>query len=116
MQRQFETVLMSDPVSLAAQKMRERRLDFLPVVDEAQRPVGIVTAAEIDGRRSRRVGEVMRTEWASCDERDHIESAAVAMLQAGVEWLMCLDREGRLSGLVRLSDLTRPPLAAPRPS
>jgi CBS domain-containing protein len=113
--------IMSSPVDLidptttvdaAAQRMRDADVGCL-LVGRDDQLFGIVTDRDIvvralaNGTNAHRepVWNVMSSEVLSCFEDQPVDEAASIMEEHGVRRLPVLDRQGRLTGLVSLSDV-----------
>jgi len=97
----------------AAERMRQRAVGSLVVVDANIHPVGIVTdrdlvervlAAELDPR-STRILDVMTPGPRSVSESPPLESAFSILRSGPFRRLPVVDDEGKLVGLVSLDDL-----------
>lgn len=99
----------------AARLMWERDCGFVPVVDGADRIVGVVTdrdacmAAYTRGQplAEIRVGEVMSTRVRACKPGDDLAVAEEAMCEERVHRLPVVDDADQLLGVISLSDLAR---------
>jgi len=99
-------------VAAAAQKMRDADVGCL-LVGRDDQLFGIVTDRDIvvralaEGTNAYRepVWNVMSSEVLSCFEDQPVDEAAGLMAEHGVRRLPVLDRQGRLTGLVSLSDV-----------
>jgi CBS domain-containing protein len=99
-------------VAAAAQKMRDEDVGCL-LVGRRDQLVGIITDRDIvvrglaNGQNPYRelVWNVMSSEVRSCFEDQPVVEAASIMEEHGVRRLPVLDRQGRLTGLVSLSDV-----------
>lgn len=106
------TATPDDSVFTVADRMDLHAVGSVVVVDEARRPVGIVTDRDLLRRvvlpardpDATPVGEVMSAEpvTAECDEP--LEALLRRMADAGVRRLPVLE-DGRLAGLVSLDDI-----------
>src|SRR5690606_37478854 len=69
----------------------------------------IILRAIVDGRNPAelRVGDIMSTTLFTCREDDTLEDAFAIMSERQVRRLPVLDADGRLVGIVTLSDLGR---------
>ena len=122
MKTDVERVRASDSVRSAASKMRDRNIGFLPVCDENERVVGTITDRDIvirlvaDGHESgRAVADAMTPEAVCCRPWDDVKRAQALMGQHRKSRIMCVDDDGRLVGVISLSDIARrgdPPLAS----
>jgi CBS domain-containing protein len=107
-----DTIDPTTTVAVAAQKMRGANVGCL-LVGRGDQLFGIVTDRDIvvralaDGRSVAReqVWSVMSSNPLCCFEDQAAAEAARLMEQHGVRRLPVLDREGRLMGLVSLSDI-----------
>lgn len=115
MERDVVTCQIGDNVNRAAQLMWEHRCGLLPVLDENQRVVGIVTdrdacmAAYTQGRPLLEipVATAMTGTVHGCDPSASVDEVQEAMRLNRAHRLMVLDAEGRLEGLISLDDIAR---------
>jgi CBS domain-containing protein len=105
---------VSEPTLLAARRMRDENIGFIPVCDSAGKVVGTVTDRDIAVRlvandldAATPLAEVMTNEVVACRADDVLEDAERSMEQAQKSRIMCLDSEGRLIGVISLSDIAR---------
>jgi CBS domain-containing protein len=111
-QRPATTVLASDSVRSAAQRMKLAGLGSLIVVEDG-RPVGIVTdrdlVLEILGKRldasAVRVGEVMSKPLYTVHQDAPVREAVRLMARRGVRRLPVVDDKGEVVGVVAADDL-----------
>lgn len=105
-----------DPVTLSPQAsvgeakdlMRERSISGLPVVDERQRVVGILTSRDLRfvENRDTPVAEVMTSEnLVTAPPDTTLEQAREILQRNKVEKLLLVDGEGRLAGLITIKDI-----------
>lgn len=95
--------------------MVERDCGWVPVVDDAQRVVGVLTDRDIclaahdrDKRlKNIAVEGVMRTNVHACRPKDRVSDAHALMRARRIRRLPVTDKEGKLVGLLSLSDLAR---------
>jgi CBS domain-containing protein len=112
MSRSVETCRPADSLSVAAQKMWDRDVGCLPVVDDGGHLVGAVTdrdvcmAAFTQGRSldALRVETAMTHGAYTCAPGDGVDIAVAVMRARQVRRLPVIDA-GRLVGLVSLGDL-----------
>lgn len=105
----------SDPVTRAAEMMRQHDVGSLPVVDSLQsrRLVGIVTDRDVvtkvvAGNRdvaSATVSDAMTPNPAVCREDDELERAVTLMADRQVRRMPVVDYSGRLSGIIAQADV-----------
>ena len=94
---------------------------LLPVVDDARRPLGVVTDRDIcmavatrDQRASQlRMREVMTRDLVVCAPDDDLASALARMGRAKVRRLPVVDDAGVLLGILSVSDVIRRSAAVP---
>ena len=97
----------------AARTMRDNHCGALPVLDEKGGPVGIVTDRDIcmalatKNRFPARifVREVMTPYPFICHPQDAVEEVLATMGENGVQRLPVVNAEGRLVGIVSISDV-----------
>ena len=114
MKTDVECVSPVDTIEDAARKMRDENLGFLPVCDESKQVLGTITDRDIAIRAvadslpgSTPVEEVMTGEVVACSPRDSLETALQLMAENHKSRIMCLDEEGRLVGVISLSDIAQ---------
>jgi CBS domain-containing protein len=102
----------TDTVFLCAQLMRRYGVGFVPVVDDDDRPVGIVTDRDLAVRvlaerrpSSTPVFTVMTTDVVACQDAEDLRSAEERMAEARRSRLVVLDSDGRCVGVISLSDV-----------
>lgn len=112
MKTRVEFLRQDDSAAEAARRMRDRNLGFLPVCDDAGRPVGTITdrdlalrvlGANLDG--TARIGDLMSPDVVACRGSDEIAEAEHLMATHHKSRIMVLDPKGRLAGVISLSDL-----------
>jgi CBS domain-containing protein len=133
MKAEVVTVTPDTPVLVAARLMLERKISGLPVVDEAGRPVGIVTEHDLlrrvtagegesrphwlermiapadlagNGARLRKVAEVMTRDPVMVAEGTPLEEASRLIEERGFKRLPVV-RDGKLVGIIARADLVR---------
>jgi CBS domain-containing protein len=113
MKTEIETFREGDTVQDVARRMREVNIGFAPVCAADGRPVGTLTDRDIalrvcaeDRRASTtHVGDVMTRETITCQETDSMDEAERQMAHHRKSRLMVVDGEGRLVGVISLSDV-----------
>lgn len=113
MKQDVEFVTPADNIHTAARKMRDKGVGFLPVCDENGKPVGTLTDRDIairvaaDDSRPSNVGvrEVMTTELVFCNPQDDLRVAEERMAENRKSRIICTNDEGRLVGVISLSDV-----------
>ena len=114
MKTDVESVSPVDTIEDAARKMRDENLGFLPVCDETRQVLGTITDRDIAIRGvaeslpgTTPVEDVMTSEVVSCSPKDSIDTALQLMAENHKSRIMCLDDEGRLVGIISLSDIAQ---------
>jgi CBS domain-containing protein len=115
MTRAVRTCRPQDSLNDAVRTMWEHDCGCLPVVDEGERVVGVVTdrdacmCAYLRGAslKDLHVGHAMSREVRSCKTTDSVDEAASRMARAQVRRVPVVDEDGRLRGMVTLLDLAR---------
>lgn len=105
----------SDDLSVAAQRMWEGDFGVLPVVDEARKPVGMLTDRDICMAAYTRgvalseltVAEAMSRGICSCKPSHTLRSAMDLMVTHQVRRLPVVGDDGALVGIVSLADVAR---------
>ena len=113
MKTEVETFREHDPVSAIARRMLEVNIGFVPICDPDGRPVGTLTDRDIalrvcahDLRASEtRASDVMSREIVTCRETDDLEEAERLMARHHKSRMMIVDEDGRLQGVISLSDV-----------
>ena len=106
---------MGDSLNRAAQVMWEGRIGCLPVLDEGECVVGMLTdrdicmAAYTQGKRLDDIAATtsMSGPVQSCLPSATVEEAEDAMMAHAVHRLVVVDADGHLQGLVSLDDIAR---------
>jgi len=107
-------VLPDDTVQTAAQRMRDEDIGFLPVCDGSGKPLGTLTDRDIAIRlvaaalpAATRVADVMTSEVVACRPDEDVRQAEERMRKAQKSRIMCTDAEGRVVGVISLSDIAQ---------
>src|SRR5262245_29358233 len=103
-----------DTIEDAARLMRDANVGFLPVCDESKRVLGTITDRDIAIRAvadalpgSTPVEEVMTDEVVACSPKEEVEAALELMGENRKSRIICLDGDGRLAGVISLSDIAQ---------
>jgi CBS domain-containing protein len=98
----------------AARVMRDENVGFLPVCDASGKVVGTVTDRDLAVRVlaeqlpvTTEIGEVMTEDVVCCQAADDVEKAQELMAKNQKSRIVCLDEQGRLAGVISLSDLAK---------
>lgn len=113
--RHVEVIGPDDGIPLAAARMREQRIGFLPVCDADGRVVGVLTDRDIalrvcaDHRLPDEtfVRDVMSEEVVGCRVSDRVERALDLMARRQKMRIVVFDDQGRLAGVISWSDLAQ---------
>lgn len=114
MTKDVATCRSTDSLNRAAQLMWERRCGSVPVLDEADQLIGMVTdrdvcmAAYTQGRRidDIPVTSAMSRPPRTCTPATSIEDAEAIMMGHGIRRLIVVE-DGRIRGIVSIDDLAR---------
>jgi CBS domain-containing protein len=115
MTREVEGCRAEDTLAAAASVMWRKDCGVVPVVDEERRIVGMLTDRDICMALATRpqtasevsVGDVMSREVRSCNAVDAIQDALEIMRGEQLRRLPVVDGEGRLAGILSVSDIVR---------
>ncbi|CAN5918071.1 CBS domain-containing protein [soil metagenome] len=104
-----------DDACVAARLMREHDVGFLPVCDEAGRPVGVVTDRDLalrvcaDDKRAAAtpLRDIMTVGIIACRPTHSVAHAARQMRSHKITRILITSDEGELLGVVSLSDVAQ---------
>jgi len=115
MTRNIEIVKADDPLEIAAQKMRDRDVGSLPVLDDG-RLIGVITdrditvratAAGLDPRRTR-VRNLITTDLIWCYQDQDVDKATKLMEDYQIRRMIILDpATQQVAGIISLGDLAK---------
>jgi IMP dehydrogenase len=116
--KRSESGLIVDPVTLTADAtigdalriMRENKIGGIPIVDNNQKLVGILTNRDLrfEDNVKRRVSDVMTKEnLYTAPEGTNLKRAEELFKKTKVEKLPIIDKQGRLKGLFTYSDILK---------
>lgn len=113
LQRDVDVIEPTDSARVAANRMQQRTVGSLVVVDRNHVPLGMITDRDLvvrliaEGRDpdTTMVGQIMTGPVASVEEDAPIESAVRVMRQGAFRRLPVVGKSGRLSGIVSLDDI-----------
>jgi len=112
MKTDLECVSRETTLREAAEKMRDQGIGFLPVCDEDTHPIGTLTDRDIvvravaEGRSdSEQAQACMTRELVDCRPSDDVAQARELMEQHRVSRIICTDDDGRIAGVISLSDI-----------
>ncbi|MEJ5303865.1 MAG: IMP dehydrogenase [Bacteroidales bacterium] len=103
------TVNVKARVGEAIHLMREHKIGGIPVVDDQQVLVGILTNRDLRFERdmSRSVADVMTSNVITTSEFTDFEKAAEILQEHKIEKLPVVDRQGKLIGLITYKDIIK---------
>jgi len=94
--------------------MRDANVGFLPVCDSTKKVLGAITDRDIALRivaenrpPTTAVGDVMTREVIACRPDDEVTRAEQLMGKHQKSRMICTDQEGRLLGVISLSDIAQ---------
>jgi IMP dehydrogenase len=103
------TLLSTQRVGDALDIMREDQISGFPIVDKGGKLVGIVTNRDIrfETNRAKKLSAIMTKKVISGKSGIKIEKAKALMHKHRVEKLPVVDRNGRLKGLITMTDIEK---------
>jgi|SRR5687767_5512078 CBS domain-containing protein len=114
MKSDVECVEPRATVQDAARRMRDEEIGFLPVCDDSMKVLGTVTDRDLtirvlaDGRAATTaVRDVLTEECIACGPDDDLRKAEELMGRNHKSRIMCIDSDGRLVGVISLSDIAQ---------
>ncbi len=114
MKKDVECVSPRDTVQAAAKRMRDQNVGFLPVCDQSKKVLGTITDRDLAIRvlasgspANTAVEEVMTREVVSCRPDEDLRQVEELMAKNHKSRIMCLDNNGRLAGVISLSDIAQ---------
>ncbi|MFZ5468855.1 MAG: CBS domain-containing protein [Myxococcota bacterium] len=113
MKRDVECLGPQDSVQTAAKKMRDANIGFLPICDSNDKVLGTLTDRDIVLRcvadacdaASKRANELMTREVVACRPQDDVRRAEELMGKYQKSRILVVDEEGKLKGVISLSDI-----------
>jgi len=111
--RNVVTGLGNETILDAAKRMRDRKVGAIVVVDDEQKPIGMVTdrdlvvkaMAEGKNPQTTLLRETMSFDLVSLDENRGLFEATKIMSNQGIRRVPVVDKEGKLAGIICLDDL-----------
>ena len=115
MNANVETISPDATTKVAARTMHDKHIGSLPVVNENQELVGIITDRDIcckvvaTGRDAgwTKVHEIMHKEVVTCFEDQEIADAADLMADQHIHRLAVINRDNSLSGVLSVDDIAK---------
>jgi CBS domain-containing protein len=113
MKRAVECISPQDTVQSAARRMRDEQVGFLPVCDSEKKVLGTVTdrdlairvLAEARAATTTPIADVFTRDVVACRPQDSLSKAEELMAGHRKSRILCLDDDGRLAGVISLSDI-----------
>ncbi|MBR5138431.1 MAG: IMP dehydrogenase, partial [Alistipes sp.] len=115
--KRAESGMIYDPITItkdqtvgdALQLMHENKIGGIPVVDENNMLIGIVTNRDLRFQRdtTRRIEEVMTKDNIITTHSTELEKASEILLSNKIEKLPVVDDNGKLIGLITYKDITK---------
>ncbi len=100
------TISPDESLDYALYLMEKNGIDGLPVVEE-ERLVGILTKKDIAAKEGTKGRELMTDEVITVGEDVSVEEAVALMFERRIDRLPVVDSNGRLVGIITMSDLTK---------
>lgn len=114
MTSEVEILRAKETVREAARRMRDLNIGFLPICDDADQLVGVITDRDIalrvvaEGRRGDlAVEQVMTEEVITCRPEDDVRLAEALMRTNQKARLVCVDETGEVAGVISLVDIAQ---------
>lgn len=114
--KRAENGMIYDPVTIhkentvgdALRMMHDNKIGGIPVVDENNKLIGIVTNRDLRFQKdmNRKIAEIMTTEVVTTRNAD-LATASEILLQNKIEKLPVVDANGKLVGLLTYKDITK---------
>lgn len=112
MEREVVTARIDTPVTEVAKLMQTRQIGIVPVCDDQRRVLGTITDRDLAVRvlaaglraEATSARDVMSDGPITCDPDDDIAVAQERMAHHKKGRILCVDRDGRLVGLVSIAD------------
>ena len=98
------TISPEETLDYALFLMEKHDIDGLPVIKDG-RVVGIVSKKDIATKEGQKVSDIMTEEVITVEEDINVEEAMKIMVENRIDRLPVVNKEGRLIGLITMSDL-----------
>jgi IMP dehydrogenase len=113
--KRAERFIVEDVISIKPEEsldyalflMERNSVDGLPVLDDTGRVVGVITKKDIAAKQGTKVSEVMTSDIITVPDTVTAEEAVQIMFDHRIDRLPVVDCEGRLVGLITMSDLAK---------
>lgn len=114
MKKIVECISPETTAATAAQRMRSEGIGFLPICSPAKEVLGVITDRDIAIRLVAKelptttpVRAIMTPEVVACSPDDSVRRAEQLMSDHRKSRVLCIDAEGRLAGVISLSDIAQ---------
>jgi CBS domain-containing protein len=114
MTSEVEIARAGEAVGEAARRMRDLNIGFLPICDDAEQLVGVITDRDIamrvvaeDRQSNVAVEDVMTEDVVTCRPDDESEQAEELMRVNQIARLVCVDEGGKIAGVISLADIAQ---------
>lgn len=114
MKTEVECISPHESIEVAARRMKDKGIGFIPVCADAKNVLGTLTDRDIvlrivaEGLSSDSpVESVMTREVVSCRATDDIKQAERLMGREQKSRILCVDEDGALVGVISLSDIAQ---------
>ena len=103
------TISQNHTVGDALQLMKENRIGGIPVIEEDNKLIGIVTNRDLRFQKEmdKSIKEVMTSQNLITTHMSNLQNAADILLQNKIEKLPVVDESGKLVGLLTYRDITK---------
>ena len=102
----------TDSVRDVARLMKEENIGFVPICDEAGKPIGAVTDRDLTIRvlaegnaAGENIGRFMSRDVVTCRAGDDVKQAEQLMRDQRKSRVMAVDDQGKLVGVISLADI-----------
>jgi len=100
------TVKEQESKQQAARLLSQHRISGLPVVNDDNAVVGVVTEYDVIGKEGQRVGEIMTRAVISVTPNTELDEVSRILVHERIKRLIVLD-QGRLVGIISRADLVK---------
>lgn len=114
MKRDVHCASPHQSAEVAARRMRDQNVGFLPVCDDSGRVLGTLTDRDLtlrvlaEGRPAQTpIEHLMTAEVVACRKEDDVQRAEELMARHRKSRIMCIDADDRLVGVISLSDIAQ---------
>jgi len=110
MRKEVITAQPSDDVKKVARKLVEKGIDHLPVVDENQRLVGIVTSWDLAralANEKAKLSEIMTRKVVTALENESIDVVARRMARHNISGVPVVDEARCVKGIITTDDISK---------